>query len=537
MRAIPSTEAVTELWAQILGVDSLASHDCVLAKGANSLNVMQFINRAFDTFGRRLGIREVYAESTSVAMAAKLSAISHESEQPSKLGASVSIYGNLLSPAQRHFYLEAEKRPDAPFLFLPLMFRIRGDLNLVALRESFQLVSQQHESLRSCFVRVADRIERHILKAAPVELEQFSLASDLQQERQLESASHFVRKHIKAGMNVSVAPLYKVWTSKLENKDHVLVVIVHHIIMDGYGIGLWLRELAYVYSTIISGRGSLITRQGPQDSDYIAWHRHYFDSSRRADCKASFRHMLGGARLAVPLPTMSPRADALADMEGYLSVHVPTEVVAIVRRAAVDTKSSVFSILIAVWNVVLYHYTGATDVVIRVAGSSRDRTEFRPIVGMLWTPLFVRCKFSAKTEFNTLIDCAREAVSLALHHQHLSTEDARAALMPENDLDTTPPNFHFTLHDDRLHNAFALTGLEVETLRIPVTDHGADIKVHLQVGKNDRLVGHIVYRSDLFAKKFIEQLFNDFIGAIKALMNDRLRQVGAVELKLDRPSI
>lgn len=525
-RVVPSTEAVTELWAQILGLDNLASSDCVLAKGASSRHVMQFINRAFEIFGRRLKIREVYTESTSDAIAAKLAAISHE---PSKSSTTVFVDGNPPSPAQRHFYLEAEKRPDAPFLFLPFVVRIRGNLNLEALRESFHIASKRHESLRSCFVRFADRIERRVHEAAPVQFEQFSLGRGLDQEGQLASASDFVQTQIKAGMDLSVAPLYRLWVSQPDNNDHLLVVIVHHLILDGHSIGLWLRETAQIYSSIISGFVPLSDRQGPQDSDYIAWYQSYFDASRREAVKASFRDMLRGARLAVSLPTMLPRTNVPADMKGYLRVHVPDEIVATIRRAAIDARSSVFSILIAAWNVVLHRYTGSTDLVIRVAGSVRDRTEFESIVGMLWTPLFVRCRFSPSTEFKSLIECATEGVSRALGHQHLSTEDARTALLPDIDLDTNAPDFHFTLHDDRIHSEVALTGLEVKILSIPVTDHGADIKVHLREG-NNRLDGRIVYRSDLFSTEFIAQLFNDFTGALQTLMNDPLKQVGAVEL-------
>ncbi|QJP71581.1 condensation domain-containing protein [Burkholderia glumae] len=522
----PSSDTIATFWRRILAVDTLAETDNILAKGATSLHVLQFINWIEKHWHRRLPIRAVYMGPTisECAMAvAVLAPVSPDDSARTAYAAPNTVdFLQVLTGAQRHFHAEARRDPANPSLYVEASFHITGDVNLPALRQSFDIVGRRHEALHCYFVHEGAAVERRLDPDAQASIRCLNI-DDTGAPRDISTLSaRLAADLIEQTIDLSRAPLYRVVLAELGRREWLAVICAHHIILDGPGLHLWLKEVSDVYAEILATGSVRPALAAPQQSTYLAWLDAQLSSDVVVDAVDAFRQTMSGAETTISFAPVERTSGGPGLMHGSYRILLSENARAAVAGFAADHGCSHYAALITAWNIVIYRRLGIQDMTFRAAGSARDHAEFAQMIGMLWAPLYVRCQFSSDTTVGQLAGLAQASVIRSQAFLHMPFDTLVDALRPEIDMEKTPPNFHFTLHGNRLDRSLRLKGAEVSPLSFERIDHGADIKIHMNDG-GDRLSGRLVYRADRLSESFVSELGREFCG-VAARLRDWAQQ-------------
>ena len=511
----PSSEEIATFWRRVLAVDTLAETENILAKGATSLHVLQFVNWIENHWNRRLPIRTVYMGPTVRECTAAVALLDDAIRTAHHARNAVDFLPGLTG-AQRHFHSEARRNPVNPSLYVEAAFHVTGDLNLQALRQSFDIVGCRHEALHCYFMQEGVAVERRLDPDAKADIRYLNVA-DTELPRDITRLSACLSLDlIEETIDLSRAPLYRVVLADLGRRDWLVFVCAHHIILDGPGLHIWLSEVSAVYAAILATGSATPALPTPQQSTYLAWLDAQLSGQVVGEAVNAFRHTMAGADTTISFAPAELTRSGPGLMRGSYRIPFTEKECAAVARFAADHRCSLYAALITAWNIVIYRRLGMRDMIIRAAGSARDHAEFAQMIGMLWSPLYVRCQFSSDTTVGQLAGLAQASVVRSQAFLHIPFDTLVDALRPEIDMAKTPPNFHFTLHGNRVGRSLRLEGAEVSPLSFERIDNGADIKIHMNNG-GDRLTGRLVYRADRLSESFVGELGSEFCSVVVRL--------------------
>jgi len=526
MSDTPTLQRIVGLWERVLEIDGIFPTDNVFARGASSLQVLRFIEEFFRQFGQRVSIAQIYRNPTPERL---LDGITAHTAVPERAAAASDTQDEVLpeaaSAAQRLFYSDWKKNPRDPAIYLSVAFLVEGALDLAAFQRSVNAVAARHEALHCHFTMVGDSLVRRFVSDTAVPVRVFPvgerLGSDIRR-----AALPIVARIIDETIDPEIWPNFRVEVHRPHTALSLIVIVAHHIVLDGPGFRNWLDELSHAYADAVRGSLPAANLTCAQQYTYTAWqHRLLADGARGRLC-VEFAEAMRGARFTVPLPLVDRAPTSCGAMHGFIKFGVPRAAAQALEALAIGEGTGAFSALVAVWNAVLYRLCGVTDVVVRVAGSARDNLDFAEIVGVLWTPLFIRSRFEPAMAFAALMASTHQAVVQALRFQHLPIHDVWEALRPAVDLEREPPNFHFTLHRDEPDKVFALERLRVRALPSKRVDSGADIKVHLHA-HGAGLLGYLLYDMNRVSELTVRRLVADFLLALEVFVHDPQLSVDA----------
>jgi hypothetical protein len=526
MSDTPTLQQILGLWERVLEIDGLSAADNVFSCGASSLQVLRFLKEFSRQFGQRVPIAQIYRNPTPQLLYDGITghaAISDGVAAVSEMQDEIS--GEAASAAQRLFYADWKRNSRDPAIYLSVAFEVEGALDLPAFQYSLDAVAARHEALHCYFAMVDGSLVRRFVSDAAVPVRVFPVGEQRESDTR-RAALSIVARIIDETIDPEVWPNFRVEIHRPEAALSIIVIVAHHIILDGPGFGNWLDALSRAYADAMRGPLPAASLTCPQQYAYTAWQHRLLAGDARGRLRAEFAEAMSGARFMVPLPLVDTAPTSRGAMHGFMKFTVSRAAGQALAALAVSEGAGAFSAQVAVWNAVLYRLCGATDVVVRVAGSARDHVDFAGIVGVLWTPLFVRSRFEPAAAFGALMATTHQAVLQALRFQHLPIQDAWEVLRPEIDLEREPPNFHFTLHHEQPDQLFALEGLRVRALPSKRIDSGADVKVHLY-NHGGGLSGYLVYDMNRVAEETVGRLVADFLRAVEVFTHDPRLSVDA----------
>ncbi|HZI03912.1 MAG TPA: amino acid adenylation domain-containing protein, partial [Archangium sp.] len=263
---------LASLWAQLLGLASIGAQDDFFALGGHSLLATQLASRIRSAFGVELPLRSLFEAPTLEALASRIDALA-ASSRPARLPPVVPVprSGPLpLSFSQQRLWFLHQLEPDSPFYNVPAAVRIRGTLHLEALQRAFDEVLRRHEVLRTVFASSADgQPFQSIVPPAPLSLQVVDLDA-LPAHAREETILQHAQSEASRPFSLAQAPLLRVSLLRLEAEEHVLLLTMHHIVSDGWSIGVLVREVAALYDAFRRGEPSPLPEPALQYADYAA---------------------------------------------------------------------------------------------------------------------------------------------------------------------------------------------------------------------------------------------------------------------------
>ncbi|HEX7330757.1 MAG TPA: amino acid adenylation domain-containing protein, partial [Pyrinomonadaceae bacterium] len=507
----PRTEieaAIATMWAEILDVNQVGVLSNFFELGGHSLRATQVISRLRKTYGVELTLRSLFESPTVAGLAEKIAATQNTATQPEHI-TRVSRAENrfpLSFSQQRLWFLHQLQTGDAAYN-VPLAVRLNGRLDVGAFERTLTELVHRHEVLRTSFVEVDGQPVQVINPVRPVKLQKLDLTYVANRE---EEAKRVMVEEAAKRFELSEAPLLRACLLKLSEAEHLALVTMHHIVIDAWSLGLLIRELAEVYTAFVCGNPSPLAPLSIQYVDFSHWQQQYLRSDL-IDAQLSYwKQRLAGAPRALVLPTDRPRPPIQthrgARREFQLSAELTKALNELSRREGV----TLFMTLLATWQVLLSRYTNEKDLVVGTDIANRNHAETEALVGFFSNMLALRTDLSGNPVFTDLLQQVRDVCLSAYANQSAPFEKLVEELQPERDL-SRAPIFQVTFI---LQNA-PTSALELPDLKLNVldVDNGTakfDVALLMREDAEGSLNGVLEYNSDLFDRKTIVRLINNF---------------------------
>ncbi len=456
----PIEELLAGLWAELLGprrpataaasagAAAIGPGDDFFALGGHSLLATRLVSRVREELGVELPLRRVFEHPTLAAMAREVAGSIGESAGLARPTLSpiprrlppVRMPENhdlVLSYAQERIWFLAQLAPDSTAYNVAGALRFNGALSPARLARSLDEIVRRHAVLRSTYPLAAGRPSPAVLPPRAVELPLIDLAPLAEAAAATGRAlgSRFGRRPF----DLATGPLLRAALLRLGPDRHLLVLVLHHIVADGWSVTVFLRELAALYAP-----PGLLDAPGPlpelpiQYFDFARWQRQWLTGEALAPQLAYWRQALAGAPGQLALPADRPRPPVPDFAGACVRELVPGAVTAELHREARESGATLFMVLLAAFDVLLGRYTGQQDLVVGTPIANRDRLDVEGLIGCFVNTLALRADLAGRPRLHGLLLQVRQTCLAAYANQDLPFEKLVEALAPRRDLGTTP---------------------------------------------------------------------------------------------------
>ncbi|HEU0076520.1 MAG TPA: condensation domain-containing protein, partial [Longimicrobiaceae bacterium] len=401
--------------------------------------------------------------------------------------------------------------------------RLLGELDRSAMDAAVRGVVERHEALRTVFVEEAGEPVQVVRDAGPVRLE-FRDLSHLPEEGRLAEVRRIADGITEAPFDLTAGPLLRPVLLRLGERDHALLLAMHHIAFDGWSFGIFWRELLALYNAAREGRPPALPPVALQYGDYAVWQQEHLAGGALERQLAYWKERLRGAPTLIGLPTDRPRPAEQTYRGASFDFAIPEEASARLASLAQREGATLFMALLAVLAALLGRYAGEDDLVVGSPIAARTRPELEDIVGLFANTLAIRADLSGEPSFRELLRRLRDAVFDDFANQDLPFEKIVEELRTERSLSYNPLyQVLFVLQNFPRVNG-GLAGLEIHPLETSHRKSKLDLALSLM--EDERGVrGGWEYSTDLFDRETIVRLTDHFLVLLAAAAREPDRRL------------
>jgi amino acid adenylation domain-containing protein len=334
-----------------------------------------------------------------------------------------------LSFPQQGMWIIEQLQSEAAY-HVPTAIRLKGNLDRQALQSSFDEIIRRHESLRTSFVQIDGEPFQMIAEIENLDLPIDDLTALPEQSREPE-ARQIVKNEFHRSFDLTAAPLFRARLIKLGADDHVLTLVIHHIVSDLWSLGVLVRELSALYNGHSKGDAVRLPDLPIQYPDFALWQREHLQGEVLAQHLDYWKTQLKAAPAMLELPTDHPRP-ARQSFHGGLEVFtIPNWISERLRQLSLQEGTTLFMTLLAAFNVLLSRYSSQQDIVVGCGIAGRNRAELEGLIGFFVNTLAIRTDLSGNPTFSELLGRVKENCLGAYAHQGLPFERLVEELQPE----------------------------------------------------------------------------------------------------------
>ncbi|MDH0301929.1 MULTISPECIES: non-ribosomal peptide synthetase [unclassified Pseudomonas] len=512
--------ALAQLWAQLLQVERVGRHDQFFALGGHSLLAMRMVSQVRLRLGVELALGELFANAELAAVAQVLAGATR-----SALPAIMPVARAQplpLSFAQQRLWFLAQLEGGNQAYNVPLALGLRGELDVEALERALLRIVARHETLRSRFVPSGDSAEVQLLDTPRAGwLHRETIAPEALAER--------LQGEALAPFDLLAGPPLRASLLQLGGQRHVLILTVHHIVADGWSLGVLTHELGVLYAALRAGREDPLPALAIQYGDYAVWQRRWLAGEQLQRQADYWREALDGAPNLLSLPTDRPRP-ARQDFSGAsLALHLDERLGVGLRALARRHQATLYMVLLGAWAATLARLAGQTEVVVGCPVAGRGSAELEPLVGLFVNTLAVRIDTGGAIGTEALLGRVKARLLQAQAHQDLPFEQVVEIVRPVRSLAHTPL-FQTTLNwQAGAGAALSLDGLQLEA--VAQTSQVAKFDLSLSLGEQgEALLGSLEYATALFDEARVQRIAGYFDALLRAMVANDQQALADVEL-------
>jgi amino acid adenylation domain-containing protein/FkbM family methyltransferase len=515
----PVEAALAALFTELLGVEPVGTGDDFFARGGHSLLALRLLWRIREVFAIEVPVPVLFKGPTVAALAAEVEA-RRRATLPALPGiAPLPRGGDLpLSFAQERLWFLQQLEPGSAFYNNSLTLRLTGALDAAALERTLGEIVRRHETLRTTF---HDRGGVPVAVAAPpgpftLPVEDLSGLNPDAREAEVRRRAD---GEVARPFDLAAGPLFAPRLLRLGDQEHVLVLGMHHIVTDGWSMGVLARELGTLYAAFSRGEPSPLPEPEVQYADFAAWQRAQLAGEALERHLDWWRERLAGAPELLALPTDRPRPAVQRFRGARVPVSIPDGVLERLRALGRREGVTVFAMALAAFQLLLARYAATGDVVVGSPVSGRARPEVEPLIGFFVNTLVLRADLSGDPTVRELLRRSRDATRAALEHQELPFERLVEALRPERSLGHSPlVQVMFALHHAE---TAADAGAHAGGPRVEVVPQRNDsVRMDLSLSlttRGDGMRGELAYAADLFDRATAERMAGHFARLLEAV--------------------
>ncbi|MBW4564792.1 MAG: amino acid adenylation domain-containing protein [Mojavia pulchra JT2-VF2] len=532
----PVQEILAGIWADILAIKQVRIHENFFELGGHSLLATRVISQIRKVFKVELPLRCLFESPTVAELAEEI-----ENATKADLKVKVTNIGHIsrsgnipLSYAQQRLWYLDQMQPNNTAYNICNGVRVIGSLNIPALEQSLDEIIRRHEILRTNFISERGQPIQVIAPSLNLKLSIIDLSKLLDAERE-QTAHNLAIQEAEKPFNLDTEPLLRITLLRLSETEYVLFFTMHHIISDGWSMGVLIKELVALYEAFSLGQPSPLPEILIQYADFAIWQHQWLQGEVLEQLLSYWQQQLqnlptlklatdyprpitptyqGSAQLFTFSPTLSQQIKILSNQQGV----------------------TLFMTLQAAFATLMHYYSEQDDIVIGTDVANRNQGETEGLIGFFVNQLVLRTKFDGNPSFQEILERVREVTLDAYAHQDLPFDKLVEAINPERNLHSTPLFQVKLILQNTPTNALNISGLTFQTLETETKTATFDLLFDIRVTEHG-LTGLLKYSTDLFAAKTIARMLKHFETILSQIVdkpNVKINEIKEILAQADK---
>jgi amino acid adenylation domain-containing protein len=529
--ATPSEELLASIWAALLGraVDDRAAHFFHL--GGHSLLATQVIARVQDVFGVEVPLRTIFEEPTLAGLAAAIDRGRQEVRRVPAIVAADRQQPFPLSYAQQRLWFLDQLEPGSPTYTCLGVLRLAGPLAIDALRDSIAAIVRRHEILRTTFPDRDGAPYQQIAAHATVDVPLIDLTSLPAGDRD-RALRRVARAEAYVPFDLARGPLLRVRLLRTAPADHVLVIAMHHIVSDGWSVGLLVREFSALYAAATDGRPAALPALPCQYADYAVWQRTQLTDERLQRLLAYWRPHLDALE-PLDLPPDRPRPARLSPRGATVSLTIDETLTAAVEALCHREGVTLFMVMLAAFGHVAARLTNRTRFGIGTLIANRQTPGTQDLVGFFVNQLVMRLDLDADPTIAAYLARIRATALAAYDHQELPFDRLVDAFGISREADRAPLLSTALVCQPRTRDAMRLPGLTIDAIDVGTVAAKYDFMLDVSSTTTGTLVATAEFKTDLFEPATVRRWIDRWVVVLEMMTADTRQRLTALDEACD----
>ena len=518
---------LAEVWAEVLQMEKVGRHDNFFELGGHSLLAVRVVSRLQQVLSVEVAIRDLFAHAELADLARHLQGAAHAELSrivPAKRSGRLP-----LSFAQQRLWFLAQMEGGSAAYHIPLGLHLKGDLNRTALGRALDRILVRHEVLRTTFAFLDGEPVQQIgaVEESSFPLIEHDLCGHNDVEAELAALSEL---EAVASFDLEAGPLIRGRLIRLAEDEHVLLVTMHHIVSDGWSMGVMVRELNALYRAFLGGLADPLPELEIQYADYAVWQRQWIEGEILQQQAAYWKTTLAGAPALLELPMDRVRPVQQSYAGAALPVVLEEDLTSGLKGLSRRNGTTLYMTLLAGWAILLARLSGQQDVVIGSPVANRGRTEIENLIGFFVNTLALRLDLSGSLSVSELLQQTKAQSVAAQRHQDIPFEQVVELAQPVRSLAHSPLFQVMFAWQDAVESSLELPGLELQPFA-PSPHRVAQFDMTLFLQPAGGTIGGVIeYASALFEAATVHRYIGYFLALLKAMVADDAQLIDRLPL-------
>ncbi len=514
-------EKLAKIFQEVLNVEKVGIYDNFFELGGHSLLATQLVSRIRSGLEIDLPLKELFGTPTIEHLSEYLQTYAAKSNL-SKIPLQKDRDNLKLSYAQeRLWFLDKFEGGKSIAYHMPAILKLEGSLNKKVLSQALTTIVERHEALRTNFIE-KDNEALQIIG----DIDTFTLEEILCKEG---SVNTKIKEALSKPFNLESDMLFKAVLYSINKETHYLLVNMHHIISDGWSIGVLIQEFVTLYNAYSDNQVNPLPPLEIQYGDYAAWQKEYLSGEVLEEKLSYWKETLGGIE-PLALPTTYPRPAIQSNKGNTLSFTINKEITKKLNALSKKYDATLFMVLLSSFGLLMHKYSGQEELIIGSPIANRNRSEIEPLIGFFVNTLALKQDFSSDMKFSTVLQQTKEHTLSAYDHQDVPFEKIVEALNIPRDTSRSPLfQVMFALQNNPENSNLELVNLNIEGVEFENPTSKFDLTMDI-TESNEELQGSLEYATDLFNREYIEAMIEHFKILLEAIVQDETQAISKYPL-------
>ncbi|KAA3617203.1 MAG: amino acid adenylation domain-containing protein [Calditrichaeota bacterium] len=522
-------ELLAGLWGDILKVSRVGINDNFFDLGGHSLLATQLISRIRDAFDVELPLKALFDDPTIANLTTQIDVYKSQgsgNDIPPIEKADRSKDMALSFSQQRLWFLD-QLQPGGSFYNIPSAFKLKGKLNLEALQKSIDKLILRHEVFRTTFADKSGTPVQVIADNLELKLEIEDLSQHDNQSREIE-IQKIARAEATFAFNLASGPLIRIRLIKSFEDEHVVFFTVHHIISDGWSMGIMVSEIATFYAAFSIGNEPQIADLPIQFADYAEWQKNWLQGEVLETQLNYWKEKIGTNPPVLELPIDHQRPAVQTFSGNSVTKEISAELSQQIKQLSSQAGVTPFMTLLAAFQSLLHRYSGQDEIIVGSPIANRRHSETEQLIGFFVNNLILKNSFADDPEFGDLLRQARETTLGSYAHQDIPFEQLVDAMVTKREMSHSAIFQVMFVFQNLPETGIDLPDLRMESLYEETSSSKFDLSVTMSES-TDSMIMSFEYNTDLFEQSTIERMMSHFENLITSVVQDSEQVISEID--------
>ena len=515
----PETELETvlvDIWQQVLDRGQIGVHDNFFKLGGNSLHAVQVITRIYDTLQLSLNLKDLFLNPTINKLAFVLYE-GHDTLTPLFKPLPLQQYYDC-SHSQKRLWVLHQFEENKNAYNIPLVYRMRG-IDMTLLQSAFHSLIERHEILRTTFVEIDGLPKQYIHDAEASWLFEIKNVDITLPKDSVERSMELARNEIHRPFDLHEGPLLRCTAFKTNEDTYLFTLVIHHIISDGWSIGVLITEVMHLYNTLLEDRERSLEPLKFQYKEFAAWQNECISSEQIQIHEDFWKNKFSNLPHPLELPSSLARPSIQQFVGDTISLELKTSIVTWIKQTAIDLNTTPYIVFLSSIKVLLYCYTKSTDIVVGSPTAGRIYRDLENQLGMYVNTLALRTELLPSDDFSQIIEKVEDTLLSADEHQIYPFDKLVEVLAVNRDLSRSPifdimiTGQNITFREEKNWN---IPGAEIKEVGLSSQVSKFDLNITFEE-KDDQMYLEMEFNTSIFTRSDIDNLIQHYLELINNL--------------------